>query len=133
VKLNVRFTHRRGVLYAAITILAATTPSYGLAPRIWMGGSSGYSYETTQVDTPGDDERDEVTPKQLDRYVSVYRAMQKDRSLTVDQAAQNAGFTLTQFRDLEARIERNDALRERARRALRPPKAGETPDDTDGD
>jgi len=132
VKLNVRFTHRRGVLYAAITILAATSPSSGLASRIWIGGSSGYSYDTTQIGTPGDDER-EVTPTQLEKYVSVYRAMQQDRSLNVDQAAQNAGFTLTQFRDLEARIERNDALRERARRALRPQKAGETPNDTPSD
>ncbi|MGH7949734.1 MAG: hypothetical protein ACREQF_10950 [Candidatus Binataceae bacterium] len=90
-----------------------------------------YSLRSAQADSAGDEER-EVTPSQLERYVSVYRAMQKDRSLTVEQAAKNAGFSLAQFRDLESRVERNDSLRERARRALRPQNTAETPD-TEGD
>jgi hypothetical protein len=61
----------------------------------------------------------EITPAQLEQYVSVYRAMQKDRRLTVERAAKEAGLTLAQFRELEGRIERDDRLRERARRALR--------------
>jgi len=90
-----------------------------------------YRLQSVEAESAGEEER-EVTPSQLDKYVSVYRAMHKDRSLTVEQAAKNAGFSLAQFRDLESRVERNDPLRERARRALRPQNTAETPD-TEGD
>lgn len=119
------------VLCATIILAARPIAAAALTPQFSKGASHAYSVQTAQADSANDEER-EVTPSQLERYVSVYRAMQKDRSLTVEQAAKNAGFSLAQFRDLESRVERNDPLRERARRALRPQNTAETPD-TEGD
>ena len=66
-----------------------------------------------------DDEDKDVPTSQVDRYIAVYEAMQKDHSLTVEQAASRQGLTVAQFRQLEGRIEQNDTLRERVRKALR--------------
>jgi hypothetical protein len=66
-----------------------------------------------------DDEEKDVPTSQVDKYISVYEAMQKDHSLTVEQAASKQGLTVAQFRQLENRIERDDMLRERVRKALR--------------
>lgn len=63
-------------------------------------------------------EGDEVSPSQLEQYVKVYQAMQRDRTITVDQATAREHLTLAQFRDIEGRIERDGALRERVRREL---------------
>jgi len=73
---------------------------------------------TLQTTTDDDDDKD-VPPGQVDKYVSVYRSMQKDHGLTVEQAASKQGMTVTQFRSLEDKIERDDTLRERVRTALR--------------
>ena len=69
-------------------------------------------------DQPGDDEA-EVPTSQVDKYINVYEAMQKDHNLTVEQAASKQNLTVAQFRQLEGRIERDDTLRERVRKALR--------------
>ena len=61
---------------------------------------------------------DEVSPSQLDSYVNVYQAMQRDRTMTVEQAAAQQHMTVAQFRDIEAKIERDGVLRERVRREL---------------
>lgn len=61
---------------------------------------------------------DEVSSVEIGKYVAVYTAMQRDHRLSVEQAAAAQGFTLQAFRNLEQRIERNDAAREQARRAL---------------
>ena len=66
-----------------------------------------------------DDEDKEVPTSQVDKYISIYEAMQKDHNLTIEQAASRQGLTVTQFRELEGRIERDDTLRERVRKALR--------------
>jgi hypothetical protein len=73
---------------------------------------------TLQTTADEDDDKD-VPPVQVDKYVSVYRSMQKDHGLTVEQAASKQGMTVTQFRSLEDKIERDDTLRERVRTALR--------------
>lgn len=66
-----------------------------------------------------DDDDTDVPTNQVDKYISVYEAMQKDHNLTVEQAAPRQGLTVAQFRQLEGRIERDDTLRERVRKALR--------------
>ena len=73
---------------------------------------------TVQTQADEDDDKD-VPPGQVDKYVSVYRSMQKDHGLTVEQAASKQGMTVAQFRSLEDKIERDDTLRERVRTALR--------------
>ena len=50
--------------------------------------------------------------------VAVYRAMQRNHSMTVEQATAAQGLTVGAFRDLERRIESDDLARDDARRAL---------------
>jgi len=66
-----------------------------------------------------DDEDDnEVPPDQIEKYVAVYRDMQRDRSLTVESAAAKEGLTVSAFRQLEQKVEHDDAALERARSGL---------------
>ena len=69
-------------------------------------------------ETDEEDDKD-VPTSQVDKYISVYESMQKDHNLTVDQAASKQGLTVDQFRALENKIEADDTLRERVRKALR--------------
>jgi hypothetical protein len=68
---------------------------------------------------PAGDEDAEVPPKMVEKYTNAYKAMQKDHNLTAEQAAAAQGLTIAQFRTIEGRIERDDTLRERVRKALR--------------
>lgn len=67
----------------------------------------------------GDDEEPEIPPEQVEKYIAVYKAMQRDHGLNVEQAAAKQGLSLDAFRDIEGRIERDDLIRERVREALR--------------
>lgn len=69
-------------------------------------------------DETGDEDKD-VPSSQVEKYISVYEAMQKDHNLNIEQAASRQGLTVAQFRELKGRIERDDTLRERVRKALR--------------
>ena len=102
------------VICAAIAIpKARATWRLPMAPGVIASGTG-----TVQTEADDDDDKD-VPPGQVDKYVSVYRSMQKDHGLTVEQAASKQGMTVTQFRSLEDKIERDDTLRERVRTALR--------------
>jgi hypothetical protein len=77
--------------------------------------------------TQGQDDDDDVgdstgpkgaSPDEIQKYVAVYRAMQRNHSITVEQAAATQGMSLAAFRDLEQRIENDDLARDDARRAL---------------
>ena len=74
--------------------------------------------QLVQEEGAGDDT--DVPPQDVDKYIRVYQAMQHNRNLTVEQAAAAQGFSVPAFRSLEDRIERNDALREHVRDALKP-------------
>lgn len=65
-----------------------------------------------------DSDESELPPAELEKYVAIYRDMQKDRSLTVEQAAAKEGLSLSAFRDLEGKVERDDAAREHVRDEL---------------
>ena len=81
---------------------------------------SAISSRAAQADTESaeDDDKD-VPPAQVDKYINVNLAMQKNHGLTVEQAASQQGMTVMQFRSLEDKITRDDTLRERVRTALR--------------
>ena len=64
---------------------------------------------------------------EIEKYVAVYRAMQRNHSMTVEQAAAAQGLTVGAFRDLERRIESDDLSRDDARRALAAPTHSATP------
>ena len=85
---------------------------------------SGSQFIAQDDDVPSDDT--DVPPQDVDKYIKVYQAMQHDRNLTVEQATAQQGLSVSQFRGLEDRIERNDALREHVRDALKP-KAAASP------
>jgi len=70
---------------------------------------------TGQNDEP---DENEVSTDDVAKYVSVYKAMQRNRSLTVDQAAAAQGLTTKQFRELEDRVQRDDAALQQARDEL---------------
>jgi len=60
----------------------------------------------------------EVSTDEVEKYVAVYKAMQRNRSLTVDQAAAAQGLTTKQFRELEDRVQRDDVALQQVRAEL---------------
>ena len=62
---------------------------------------------------------------------ALLRALRNQQGLTVEQAASKQGLTVAQFRDLEGKIEANDTLRERVRKALRHAANPNAPDSSD--
>jgi hypothetical protein len=74
-----------------------------------------------------DADQNEISTDQIEKYVSVYKAMQRNRSLTVDQAAAQQGLTVEQFRDLENRVQRDDAALQQARDELQAAAKMESP------
>jgi hypothetical protein len=125
---------------AAIAIICAAV---GVLPvsRAWSAPTRQRQHHGLQLAaeqavpasaTEADDDDKDVPTSQVDKYISVYEAMQKDHNLTVEQAASKQGLTVAQFRRLENKIESDDTLRERVRKALRHaanPKAKDSSDD----
>jgi hypothetical protein len=72
--------------------------------------------EIAQDDRSADDI--DVPPAQVEKYVAVYRSMQRDKTLTADQAAAKQGMTLQEFRNLENRVQRDDSALQHARDEL---------------
>ena len=68
--------------------------------------------EASEDDTP-------IPADQVNKYIAVYAAMQRDHSVTVDQAASKQGLSVAQFRDLEDRIERNPVVHEHVMESLK--------------
>lgn len=68
-----------------------------------------------------------ASPEQIEKYVAVYRAMQRNHSMTIEQAAATQGMTVSAFRQLEQRITRDDLSRDAARRALAAPTPSAAP------
>ncbi len=104
---------------AAVLYLGASRAS-----TAWFVPAAGLQASETnlqgRVIVQGESAADEteVPPKQMNKYIAAYIAMQKDRSLTAEQAASRQGLTLREFREIEGRVERNELLRERVRDAL---------------
>jgi hypothetical protein len=63
-------------------------------------------------------EEAEVPPEQVEKYINAYKAMQRNHALTIDEAANQQGLSVQQFRDIEGKIERDDMLREHVRQVL---------------
>jgi hypothetical protein len=79
---------------------------------------SNLATRDTIAQAGGADDDTEISPAQLEKYVAVYKAMQRDRSLTVEAAAAENGMTLEAFRQLEGRVQRDEAALQRARDEL---------------
>jgi hypothetical protein len=81
--------------------------------------SSVYSRSTPRLVQDTDVDTDsEVPSDQVEKYVAVYKDMQRNRSLTVETAAAKEGLSVAEFRELERKIGRDDAAREHVRTEL---------------
>ncbi len=94
----------------------------GLSP-LHASGGDGYEnrqtlHKTQFAQEANDTDESEVSPAQVEKFVAVYKAMQRDRSLTVEAAAAENGMTVEAFRALESRVERDEAAMARARQLL---------------
>ena len=127
---------RSGAATGLITIICG---AFAMLPAsfAWsapIGGTSGTQSQLRQLalqlaaspatvpappEETGEADDKDVPTSQVDKYISVYEAMQKDHNMTVEQAASKQGLTVAQFRTLENKIENDDTLRERVRKALR--------------
>jgi len=99
-----------GLLRTDATVIASTADASRRHPSVWHR-------PVVAQDSNSNDETG-VSSDQLQKYVAVYRAMHNDRGLTVEDAAAKESLTLSQFRELEQKIERDDVAREQARREL---------------
>jgi len=113
--------------YFFVRLLTAALGGFlALGPAGWAGWAAASDRQANppvmrvvqDEEVPGDET--DVPPQDVDKYIKVYQAMQRDRSLTVEQATAQQGLSVPEFRSLEDRIERNDALREHVRQALKP-------------
>jgi len=127
-------TARRAASMPAMLLgVAALAP---LIPRIAHASRKLAVAHPAVMLAQDDDDSGDVTadkgasPDQIERYVAVYRAMQRNHSMTVDQAAASQGLSVGAFRDLERRIESDDLARDDARRALAAPAGSATPTST---
>ncbi len=117
---NLKISRRRATLAIFLCAglgTAAFSPATASAalPGAWV---RRLHIRLAQSDSSSGDQA-EISPEQVEKFIAVYKATQSNHSLTVEQAAAQQGLTVAQFRTLEGRIERDDALRERVRRALR--------------
>lgn len=107
------------------------------AAQATLPRSTGISRGTPQAvrrivqnDDQGEDA--EVPADQVEKYIAVYKAMQRNRGLTIEKAAARQGMTVEQFRNLENRIQRDDAAMQHVRdelqaSAARAPASSSTP------
>lgn len=102
----------------AATILIVVGLFFVMA-AIKAGIIGHYSSSFTQEGQGDSGPDDSVSPKQVQMYVAVYRAMQHDHSLTVEQACSRQGLTVSAFRDIEQKIEHDDQLHDRVLDELR--------------
>ncbi len=116
---------RRPLVLMLATIAVALAAGLAVVKIRALGSSADLPAPSLSLAGPGylaqedqDTDNNEVSPAQVEQYVKVYKAMQHNRSVTVDQATAAQHMTVAQFRDIEARIERDGVLRERVRREL---------------
>jgi hypothetical protein len=107
-------------LLASLVAIAIARGTTSAAPPTEKRGPSIRAAMRLVQDNEGSGDETDVPPQDVDKYIKVYQAMQHNRNLTVEQAAAAQGLSVSAFRSLEDRIERNDALREHVRDALKP-------------
>jgi DNA-directed RNA polymerase sigma subunit (sigma70/sigma32) len=118
------FLRRRSLVPAApllfVAIVALPAPKGWASTRLHQRISAQLRTARIPLIVAQDDneDEDEVSTDEIEKYVSVYKAMQRNRSLTADQAAAAQGLTIEQFRQLENRVQRDDAALQQVREEL---------------
>jgi len=109
---------------AGILLLPALSAAAPIqSPQIARPSLSPLGPTLAQDDDSIPDE-DAVPTDQVDKYIAVYSSMQKNHSLSVEQAASKQGLTVEEFRTLEDKIERNPIVHERVLDALKASASG---------
>jgi hypothetical protein len=101
-----------GFLLAALLTLP-------VAARPLLGAFALFPISTLTQESANSENDQEVPSELVEKYIAVYRAMQLDRSLTVERAASQQGMTLEAFRQLENRVQRDDTAMEHVRDTLK--------------
>jgi hypothetical protein len=83
-------------------------------------GSAFVSVSHPEAQDFTEEEVSGVSETELNTYIDVYSAMQVDHDLTIDDALVlvGDGMSLSSFRDLERRVQKEERLVERVRQAL---------------
>ncbi|HXW82946.1 MAG TPA: hypothetical protein VEJ86_00935 [Candidatus Binataceae bacterium] len=111
-----RFTIGATTAAVAFGLVLAASPAQSAAVR---NSVLRAEHRIAQDESSSEDAESNVPPAEVEKYIDVQKAMQQNHSLTVEQACTQRGLGLADFRQIEDRIERDDALRERVRKALR--------------
>ena len=113
----------------SIVMTAFLLPAPAIAASI--RDSRSFPRPSSSVQSPrlaqdDDDSGDEepIATDQVDKYIAVYVAMQKDHGLSVEQAASKQGLSVDEFRSLEDKIERNPVVHQRVLDALKASASG---------
>ena len=104
-------------LYVSFLIGGSGWPLPGLSSVVYPRAPQQEAQEEQAADEA------EIPAEQVEKYINVYRAMQRDHSLNIEQAANSQGLTMEAFRGIESKIERDDLVREHVRQALANPSA----------
>jgi len=104
-----------GLTFSACVILLLVA----MPARVVAASTSAAPSALIAQDDEGATDEDNIPSDQVDKYIAVYSAMQKNHSLSVEQAASKQGLTVDQFRTLEDKIERNPVVHERVLDALK--------------
>jgi hypothetical protein len=107
----------------AITTAAATRRS----PESTHHAVAVRGLSSMAQDDSMSDEEEAIPTEQVDKYIAVYSAMQKNHSLGVEQAASKQGLTVDEFRTLEDKIEQNPIVHQRVLDALKASSTGGKP------
>jgi len=107
------FPHLVMISAAALAMLIGATSN--AASKYLSRASSAMML--AQDDDSADQES--IPSDQVDKYIAVYSAMQKNHSLSVEQAASKQGMSVDAFRTLEDKIERNPVVHQRVLDALK--------------
>jgi hypothetical protein len=122
---NPALLHRFAIIVAAVSVATAAVAAPAIANARPARASRGTLRSLAQSratnlaqDEGAADDETEVPADQVNKYIAVYSAMQKNHGLTVDQAAPQQGLTVDQFRNIEDKIGRNPVIHERVLDAL---------------
>src|SRR5512140_12102 len=78
----------------------------------------GWATYHPQAEEIGPEEPSPVSEPEIQIYLNVYKAMQSDHGLTIEDALQPQKISLEEFRHIERRIQEQPRLVERVRDAL---------------
>jgi hypothetical protein len=116
------------ISFAALAIVLAPVPVISNAastrPSLPVARSSAAMRGPMLAQDDSIPDEDAVPTDQVDKYIAVYSAMQKNHGLSVADAASKQGLTVDEFRTLEDKIERNPTVHQRVLDALKASSAG---------